>query len=267
MSHRNLQLKPTILAGAAAFALLAAPLAMHSVGVRAWSNAGIANAQDEGGGAKGKAQMGPSGEHGSRGAREPGAIGGGGQGQGGPSGDSDAKGPRYGGEGSKPTPGTQGGAPAWAKDTIGEVELGRMNVARAPAHVIDRALAEAITTLTDPANQTLYKLDSLDAIVQAILNASALRVDSPLQNLALYRELLTTATLGTTGIPVTTANYTLLAAIFIGGASDKTLPISASSVEAVNTIMGLTLPTGVTATDVAVAADTIRQAILTAHGE
>lgn len=267
MAYKSFQPIPILFAGATALALLATPLVLNGVGMAPWSHSVLVNAQDEGGGPSGKAAQGPSGEHGYRGARQPGAIGGGGQGQGGPSEESTAKGPRYGGAGSKPEAGTQGGAPAWAKDTIGEVELGRLNVARSPSHVIDKSLASALITLSDPANQTLYRLDSLQAVVDAILNGTVLRVDSPLENLGLYRELLTTSTLGTTGIPVTSSNYTLLAAIFIGGASDKTLPISASTVEAINSIMNLSLPSGVTAEAIANDADTIRQAILTAHEE
>lgn len=236
---------------AAAFAVLAVPVALPVLD-------GAAYAQDS----SGKGQMGPSGDHGQRGAKQPGEVGGRGQGQGGPDETSDAKGPRYGGAGAKPEPGTQGGRPAWAGGAIPEdVELGRLNVARSPGHVLDRALAEALATV-DPA---LYTLPSLDSVVAAILNATATRIDSPLQNLALYRDMLDDGVIGDgTKIPVAD-NVLLLSAIFIGGASDKTIPVTADTVSALNVIMGVTLPTYLTAEQVAAAADQVRVAILTAH--
>src|SRR5512135_3649841 len=95
-----------------------------------------------------KGAGGPTGEHGQRGGGAPSDVGGRGQGQGGPSGDSDAKGPKYGGEGSKPTEGTQGGKPVWAQEGIpSDLELGRLSVVRAPSHVIDKSLASALTAL------------------------------------------------------------------------------------------------------------------------
>lgn len=245
------QLKPMFVAVAAAFALLAAPVAFDSLD-------GVAYAQDS----TGKGQMGPSGDHGQRGAKQPGEVGGRGQGQGGPDETSDAKGPRYGGEGAKPEPGTQGGRPAWAGGAVDDVELGRLNVARAPGHVLDRALAEALATM-DP---TLYSMPDLEAVVYAILNETAVRVDSPLQNLALYKDMLLDGTIGDgVKIPVNQDNFLVLAAIFVGGAAEKTLPITVDTVEALNTIMGLTLPSYVTVEQVAEAADAVRAAILQVH--
>lgn len=251
---KTTQLKPMLVAVAAAFAVLAAPVAVPEFG-------GAAYAQDS----TGKGQMGPSGDHGQRGAKQPGEVGGRGQGQGGPDETSDAKGPRYGGEGAKPEPGTQGGRPAWAGGAIPEdVELGRLNVARAPGHVLDRALAEALATM----DTTLYTLPDLEGVLYAILNETATRVDSPLQNLALYKDMLNDGVIGDgTKIAVNPDNLLVLAAIFIGGASDKTLPVSVDTVNALNTIMGVTLPSYVTVEQVAAAAEQVRVAILTVHGE
>jgi len=39
---------------------------------------------------------------------------------------------------------SRGGRPVWAQEGIPEVELGRLNMARAPAHVLMRALDEAV---------------------------------------------------------------------------------------------------------------------------
>lgn len=205
-------------------------------------------------------------------------------GQGGPSADSDAKGPKYGGGGSKPAPGTQGGKPVWAQEGIpSDLELGRLNVARAPAQVFDRQLAEALKTL-DPKfynavvaiadNTSLsseQKLAALQELVkQTFTDDTLLRIDSPLQNLALYKDMMLdgkiiapTATLDAAS---STTRLVLLTAVFIGGASDKTVPISTATVEAINKIMSLTLPSSVSAADIAAWAEAVRLAIVEAHG-
>jgi hypothetical protein len=250
---KSIKLTPILLASAvaAAFTLISAPVAFN----------GTAFAQD---GPKGTAAKGPSGDHGERGTKAPSEVGGRGQGQGGPDSTSDAKGPRFGGDGSKPTAGTQGGRPAWAGGTVDDVELGRLNVARAPSHVLDRALAEALATM-DPA---LYTLPTLQAVIDAIKAGTLVRVDSPLANLALYKDMVLDNVIGDGSmVPVTADNYVLLAAIFIGGASDKTLPITVETVTAVNTILGLVLPSTVTVDQVAVAAEAVRVVILEVHGE
>ena len=247
--------KPLFLAVGAAFAMLAAPAAFQ----------GIAHAQD--GTPKGRASQGPSADHGSRGANQPGEIGGRGQGQGSPDESSDAKGPRYGGGGAKPEAGTQGGQKPWTAGAIPEdVELGRLNVARSPAQVIDRALTEALATI-DP---SFYNQASLDAVIATIKDPTStlVRIDSPLQNLGLYKDLLTDGQIGDgTKVPVTASNYVMLAAIFVGGAADKTIPITVDTVNAINTIMGLTLPSSVSVEQVAASAEAVRAAILEAHGE
>jgi hypothetical protein len=245
------QLKPMFVAVAAAFALLAAPVAFDSLD-------GVAFAQTS----SGKGQMGPTGDRGQGGAGQAGGRGGSVVPLAEDEPDEDKKGPKYGGGSASPEPGERGGRPAWAGGTVDDVELGRLNVARAPGHVLDRALAEALATM-DP---TLYWMPDLEAVVYAILNETALRVDSPLQNLALYKDMLVDGTIGDgTKVPVNEDNFLLLAAIFVGGAAEKTLPITVDTVEALNTIMGLTLPSYVTVEQVAQAADAVRAAILQAH--
>lgn len=243
---KSKQMKEILVAVAAAFAV----------------SATSAFAADDGG--SGKGAMGPSADHGARGANQPGEVGGRGKGQGGPDETSDAKGPRYGGEGAKPAPGTQGGRPAWAGGAVPEdVELGRLNVARSPSHVLDRALAEALATI----NPALYNLSSLDQVIAQILAETAVRIDSPLQNLGLYKDLVSDGQVTGLDPVASTDRYVMLAAIFIGGAADKTLPVTTDVVVAINTIMGLTLPSNVTAEQIAVAADAVRVAILKAHDE
>ncbi|MEJ2059474.1 MAG: hypothetical protein P8Y64_03150 [Gammaproteobacteria bacterium] len=187
-----------------------------------------------------------------------------GGGSGGPGEDSDAKGPRYsGGQGDA----EHGGKPAWAQEGIPEVELGRLNVARAPSKVMDRSLAEALAALA--ASPELYQLDNLQAVNEAILADTYVRIDSPLENLALYKDLLADGQIVLPDGTVFTTSLSTkdLLAIFLGGASDKTVEITSQTVEAIDTILDVSLPSGVTEESLAQAADSVREAILEEHGE
>jgi len=70
-----------------------------------------------------------------------------------------------------------------------EVDLGRLNEARAPANVLDRALEEALANLAssvrpitqDPMGRLEYWAD----------DTTPTAIDSPLENLALYKKLMT----------------------------------------------------------------------------
>jgi len=227
------------------------------------------------------------GGQGYRGGAGAGGGAGGGEsdrGQRGPSSDSDSVGPRYqGGEQSRrPPEGTRGGRPVWAQEGIPEVELGRLSVARAPGHVIDHAFTEVLSnwttlgstvlTLTAEGQPTLTmtvaQLYSLPAaqfanIVQTYY-ASVLRIDSPLENLALLRDVRVDNVTQLTG--VTPATPIDLAAIFLGSASDKTIPITTDTVIAINTILGLPTLTTQQIADFAAKAEAVRLAILSGHG-
>jgi len=194
---------------------------------------------------------------------------------------SDRQGPRFGGgENSRqPESGTQGGRPAWAKEGIPEVELGRLSVARAPAKVLDHAFSEVITnwattsttiiTLSNGDQLTVAQLYSMSASEFATIVATeysaVTRIDSPLENLSLLKNLLSTGTTALTG--VTPASTDDLAAIFLGSASDKTIDISTDTVTAINTILGLPALTPEQTADIAAKAELVRDAILTGHGE
>lgn len=141
------------------------------------------------------------------------------------------------------------------------MELGRLSVARSPSHVLDKALLEALQTLA--ATSSLYANSTLQDLLVA-LDAAPTRVDSPLENLALYKDLLTDGVI--TDAPAgITSNTELLAAFFLGAASDKTLPISTDTVTAINTILGVSLPDGVDLSTFAETADTIREKIYEVH--
>ena len=197
--------------------------------------------------------------------------------------DSDKKGPRFGGGDNtrKPESGTQGGRPVWAKEGIPAVELGRLSVARAPATVLDHAFTEVIAnwattgttvmTLTADGQPTLTmtvaQLYSMPAtefarIVQTYYPA-IVRIDSPLENLSLLKNVESTGTTALTG--VTPSSVADLAAIFLGSASDKTIAISGDTVIAINTILGLPTMTPEQVADVAAKAEAVRVAILTGH--
>lgn len=181
-----------------------------------------------------------------------------GKGQGGPGEDSDGKGPQAGNAGA-----SGGGKPIWAQEGIPEVELGRLNVARSPDQVLDRSLTEALKTLT-PEMVSYYNL-TLDQAVEALsLNFdTTVFVDSPLQNLALLKDMLDgTSALTASGVVNDTAT---LAAMMLGAASDKTVPISVDTVIAVTAILG-TPVTGDAAAQLAADAEAIRIAILAGHG-
>lgn len=158
----------------------------------------------------------------------------------------------------------RGGGKPWAREGIPEVELGRLNVARAPGHVLARAEQEALATHT-PNMAVLYNLNAEEAaaLLQAQF-ADVERYDSPLQNLALYKDIMT---FGATQMPgVTPASQLDLAAIFLGSASDKTIPISEDTVTAVNRILGLVELKPADRATLASKAETVRAAILTGHG-
>ncbi len=157
----------------------------------------------------------------------------------------------------------RGGRPPWAQEGIPEVELGRLNVARAPRHVLDRAGSEALATW-QAAMAELYGMSAEDAAALLAANyRDVVRYDSPLQNLALYRDLMT---FGGTELAVTPASQLDLAAILLGSASDKNIPVSEDTVIALHIILGLDPLSDTERAILAAKAEAVRQGILTGHG-
>ena len=159
----------------------------------------------------------------------------------------------------------RGGGKPWSREGIPEVELGRLNVARSPAHVLARAEQEALSSYTSAMSQ-LYNMnaESAAALLQAKY-AEIARIDSPLQNLALYKDLMT---FGKTQLPgVNPSSQLDLAAIFLGSASDKSIPVSENTVIAINTILGLVPMKPEDVKVLATKADAVRAGILAGHGE
>jgi hypothetical protein len=259
-------IKTNLLSGAAAVALMFTP---YLVPAQADAGKAIQLAQGHSGGGHGAgSQRGGGGGH--AGGGHSSSSSGGALSKGGPSAESDGRGPR-----NQPGSGTRG-KPVWAQEGIPEVELGRLNVVRSPGTVLNRQLAEAIKTwnptLAEPVSATvpsvttisqLYSLSSAQFItyLKSVTFKDVTLIDSPLQNLALLKDLLSDGTISLTGVTPYSTND--LAAILIGVASDKTVPISTDTVVAITKILGVSVSDPAA---VAAAAEAVRLAVLEAHG-
>ena len=154
------------------------------------------------------------------------------------------------------------GKPVWASEGIPEGDYGRLNVARAPQHTRDQALAEALSTVTDWSLYTKTLTEAIAAI-STYRTIPIVRVDSPTQSLALYQALLRDGKISAIGD--NGSNIVVEAAIFLASASDKTKPITEETVIAMNTILGVKTPGGLTDAAFAEQADAVRAMILVAH--
>ena len=122
-----------------------------------------------------------------------------------------------------------------------EADFGRMNDARAPDGVFESQLADAVVNLAtadcitlDPAGRMVHSRVDDDIVVSKT-------IDSPLQNLAIYRQLMLTGDIGVT-LPAGAKDLDILdtAARALGAASDKTGELNLDMVAYLNQIMGLT---------------------------
>ena len=135
--------------------------------------------------------------------------------------------------------------------TTKEVEFSRLSVARSPSKVLDHSLAEALSKLTTGT----VSLDASGRLIVTI-DGVASTIDSPLENLALYkaianltgtdRTITITATSSDGGattytwtIP-TTINLDLLKASLLAAASDKTSTFTLDTLMYTNPILGVT---------------------------
>lgn len=162
----------------------------------------------------------------------------------------------------------KGRRPVWAQEGIPEVELGRLNVSRAPSRVLARAENEALATYLSEMS-VLYNLSADDAANLLESNFRGVsRYDSPVQNLALYKDVMIFGKTELNDIDpnLTPSSQLDLAAIFLGSASDKTMPISENTVIALNRILGLVELSSEERNILATKAETVRQSILIGHG-
>lgn len=131
-------------------------------------------------------------------------------------------------------------------DLVQEVEFGRLNLVRAPSKVLDKAYDEAMATLT--ASEDPITVDPAGRLV-ATIDGNEQAIDSPLENVALYRYLIDHGNaLDTSGWPGGSAAYAtwnwldVAAALFAAGA-DKTGLIDIDEVVYINDFLGLNVDT------------------------
>ena len=120
-----------------------------------------------------------------------------------------------------------------------EVEFGRINEARSPATVLESQLEDVIVTLATADCRTLDPAGRLVAslVDDTTLDNLAKTVDSPLQNLAIYRQLMLTGALAVELPQDATVLDT--AARGLGAASDKSGGVNMDLVHYLNLILGL----------------------------
>jgi hypothetical protein len=136
--------------------------------------------------------------------------------------------------------------PAYATCTH-EIEFGRTNSARAPASVFEAQLDDVVVKL---ATADEIGLDAAGRLVACVdggfddegteLPDASSAVDSPIQNLAIYKRLMTVGYLGDEGQIELPADVLDTAARGIGTASDKGGKVGVDMVVYLNQIMGLT---------------------------
>ncbi|GGF82004.1 hypothetical protein CDZ97_00465 [Mameliella alba] len=133
-----------------------------------------------------------------------------------------------------------------------EVELGRLNVGRAPDKVLDTRAAEVIEVLssataitTDAAGRLVLTLDGVEKTI-----------DSPLENLAIYVSLLTTGSIpGLTPDDLVGTEFDFLvdgtfttadieaAAAFLAAATDKTGAFTSDEIAYIDAFLGINTTT------------------------
>lgn len=130
---------------------------------------------------------------------------------------------------------------------VQEVELGRTNVGRSPTKTLDKSLEEAIKTINAADS---VSLDDSGRIV-VITDGVSKTIDSPTENLALYKTLMTTGTLPGITDPsklaslsylvdgVKTAEDLKAATGFLAGATDKEGVLSIDEIVYLNNILGI----------------------------
>ncbi|GAB4519788.1 MAG: hypothetical protein Tsb0019_20440 [Roseibium sp.] len=131
--------------------------------------------------------------------------------------------------------------------------------------MIDRSFAEALNTF-NYSDQDLYELTAAEFATKIAADFDTVSfVDSPLENLALLKDLLDDGNT-TLSSQITPASTLDLAAILLGSASDKNVPISTDTVIAITTIMGVDLDAlGISASTLAAMADDVREGIVIGH--
>lgn len=130
---------------------------------------------------------------------------------------------------------------------VQEVDFGRTSVVRSPPSVLDSALEEATTNL---ATCDCKSLDPSGRLVTSTVDEAGTvtsgAIDSPVENLAMYRQFMLTGYLGTATSQIELPgapgeqNMLTMAARTLGAAADKTGKIGVDMIVYLNRILGLT---------------------------
>lgn len=131
-----------------------------------------------------------------------------------------------------------------------EVELGRLNVGRAPTQVLDRRADEVITLLNSVTEITLDPAGRLVLTVDGV----AKTIDSPLENLAIYVALMTDGSIpGVADLPGTDFDFMVdgvytvedlsAAASFLAAATDKTGVFTPDEIAYIDAFLSINLET------------------------
>ena len=131
-----------------------------------------------------------------------------------------------------------------------EVELGRLNVGRAPTKVLDTRADEVINLLN---SATAITTDAAGRLVLTV-DGEAATIDSPLENLAIYVSLLTTGSIpGVTDLPGTeydflvdgqfTAEDLAASTSFLAAATDKASPFTSDEIAYIDAFLGINTQT------------------------
>ena len=135
-----------------------------------------------------------------------------------------------------------------------EVDFGRLSVSRSPSKVTDHSLTEALSKLSDPT--ATISLDPAGRLVVTV-NGVASAIDSPLENLALYKAIsnltgtdrtISVSSTAKDGTGTSTYTFTIptsinidqLKASLLAAAGDKSGTITLDTVMYINPILGVT---------------------------
>lgn len=130
-------------------------------------------------------------------------------------------------------------------DLVQEVELGRLNVTRAPDKVLDHRLTEALGKL-DGLSITIENFSAMTDLSGRLLTAPDTAIDSPLENLAIYQAILEGYVDANTDITITAGDYSFtissavvpqLAASTLAAAADKTSILNVDKVVYMSTFL------------------------------
>jgi hypothetical protein len=129
-----------------------------------------------------------------------------------------------------------------------EVDFGRTSVVRSPVSVLEQQLDDVVVNLStadcislDPAGRLVTSTvipSTEEGVPDEVLSGA---IDSPLQNLAIYWQLMQTGYLGAAAAPLALPddNFLNTAARGVGAASDKTGKVGVDMVVYLNQILGL----------------------------